>query len=352
MGEGHDCQREWGDLLMAELLTNDTELQTVANAIRAKTGGSAQLGFPDGFAAAIAGIGADCNAAAGDIRSGKTAYVGNAKVTGTATEKAATTYDVSSSDQTIAAGQYLTGAQTIRRVTTSNIDAGNIKKGVVVKVGDAADDDRIAGVTGTFTSDANAAAGDILSGKTAYVNGNKITGSIPSQAAQTINASTSDQTIASGRYLSGTQTIRKITTTNLTAANIKQGVTVKVGDSGNDGRITNITGTCPTSVMHIPVASDCCVPFMFKVGSPSETIPGFYWNDNGFAFYGGSASPHGFRVPCNIKMTYNDESYVQHTYTFYTGTVYTLGIYNQNTAIISTGSGTLNVRKILKFEIA
>ncbi len=45
------------------------------------------------------------------------------------------------------------------------------------------------GVTGTATSDANAGAGNILSGKTAYVNGTKITGSMPDKSNSTVIAS-------------------------------------------------------------------------------------------------------------------------------------------------------------------
>ena len=352
MGEGHDCQREWGDLLMAELLTTDTELQTVANAIRAKTGGSANLGYPDGFASAIAGIGADCNAAAGDIRSGKTAYVGNAKVIGTATEKSAATYNVSSSDQTIAANQFLTGAQTIRRVTTSNIDAGNIKKGVVVKVGDAADDDRIVGVMGTYTSDANAGAGDILSGKTAYVNGSKITGNIPSQGATTYNASTSDQTISSGRYLSGNQTIRRVTTTNLSAANIKKGVTVQVGDSGSATRVANVTGTCVPVSVSLSQSGDCYIPFMFK-GNDTKNVR-FYWDANGFRMGTSDTGNKQFRVPCPIKITLYAESTSSGTtsITLQPGYDYWLNKVNDSVASI-TGSGiSQSIWKITKFEQA
>ena len=92
------------------------------------------------------------------------------------TTLAATTYNVSASNQTISSGKYITGTQTIRAVTTSNITAANVKAGVTVQVGDSADSDRILGITGTFTADADAIAADLNSGKTAYVNGVKITG--------------------------------------------------------------------------------------------------------------------------------------------------------------------------------
>ena len=66
---------------------------------------------------------------------------------------------------------------------------------------------------------------------------------VPTQAAQTIYPSTSDQTISSGRYLSGTQTIKAVTTSNLTAGNIKSGITVMVGDSADADRVLSVTGT-------------------------------------------------------------------------------------------------------------
>lgn len=64
------------------------------------------------------------------------------------------------------------------QLTTSNLIAANIASGVTVKVGDTTDDDRIVNITGTYTSDATAAASDIISGETAYVNGAKITGNL------------------------------------------------------------------------------------------------------------------------------------------------------------------------------
>ena len=100
----------------------------------------------------------------------------------------------------------------INGVTYQNVPEVNIPK--------------VGGGTAKFmdTDDANAAATDMLSGKTAYVNGTKITGQIPSKAAQTYTPTTSDQTIAAGQYLSGAQTVKG--DANLLPVNIAQGVSI------------------------------------------------------------------------------------------------------------------------------
>ena len=62
-----------------------------------------------------------------------------------------TTYYATSSDQVIMSQNSMAfGAQTIKGVTTNNLLASNIKKDVVVEVGDSADPDRIVSVTGTY----------------------------------------------------------------------------------------------------------------------------------------------------------------------------------------------------------
>lgn len=87
----------------------------------------------------------------GQMRNGIIAHASDGSVlTGSMPEKAAATYNPSSTEQTIGANQYLTGAQTIPAVTTTNLTAAYIADGITVKVGCAADDDSVTSVTGTL----------------------------------------------------------------------------------------------------------------------------------------------------------------------------------------------------------
>lgn len=102
----------------------------------------------------------------------------------------------------------------------------------------------------TTISTNGATAGQMLSGKKGYVNGELVTGNISSKAAASYNPSTSDQTINASQYLSGAQTIKAVTYSNtLTAANIANGVTVKVGCAADDDCIVSVTGSLSAAVI-------------------------------------------------------------------------------------------------------
>ena len=86
---------------------------------------------------------------AGYVSSG-TAGNSSVSLTASVTTKAAATYHPSTSDQTVSASQYLTGAQTIKAVT-HNLDATKILSGTTFKIGDSTDDDCVASVSGSVT---------------------------------------------------------------------------------------------------------------------------------------------------------------------------------------------------------
>jgi len=67
--------------------------------------------------------------------------------------------------------------------------------------------------------------------------------SVDLQPETTFHPSTSDQAIIAGKLLSGAQRFKAVTLSNLTADNIKSGVTVKVGDATDDDCVASVTGT-------------------------------------------------------------------------------------------------------------
>lgn len=155
------------------------------------------------------------------------------------------TKTVAASDLTFtsAAGSTYTVVATSNKVMTqvvinrpSNLEAANIKHNV-----------KIAGITGSFTSDGTVTNGNqMLSGYIAYSKGTKYTGTIASKAKTDYFPSTTSQSIAAGQYLSGAQNIVAVKISNLSAANVLSGVTVKIGDSADDDRIIAVVGTAKT----------------------------------------------------------------------------------------------------------
>lgn len=99
----------------------------------------------------------------------------------------------------------------------TDLKAANIKTGV-----------KIFNTTGTFTADATATAGEILSTKTAYVNGSKITGTMANNGSNNVTVtSKAGTTIPPGFYDGGGKAVIDSTSaSNLVAANILNGVTI------------------------------------------------------------------------------------------------------------------------------
>ena len=148
------------------------------------------------------------NASPEDILINKVGFVDGKKTVGTMPDNTGFSGNITSVNQRITIPQGYHDGNNIIQINPDDqlrIIASNIRKDVV-----------ILGITGNMvegvdTSDGTAVAGNILSGKTAYSKGSKITGTIPSVAAKTVTPSTSAQTaVAAGNYCSGNITVGAI----------------------------------------------------------------------------------------------------------------------------------------------
>lgn len=159
-------------------------------------------------------------------------------VTGTISTKTGSDLTVSGATVTVPAGYY--ASQATKSVASGSVTAPSSISGTSASVSTGTN---TLTLTKSVSVTPNVTTAGYISSGTAGNASVSLTASVTTQGAQTIYPSTSDQSIASGRYLTGAQTIKAVTTSNLTADNIKKGVTVTVGDSSDADRVLSVTGT-------------------------------------------------------------------------------------------------------------
>lgn len=170
----------------------------------------------------------------GQMLSGYTAYADGTLYTGTIATKTSSNLTASGATVTAPAGYYASAASKSISSGSAKTPATTITATPTISISSSglitASVSASQSVTPTVT------AGYVLSGTagTITVSGSD-TEQLTTQSATTYTPTTSDQTIASGTYLTGTQTIEG--DSNLVASNIKSGVSI----FGVSGSLTSAT---------------------------------------------------------------------------------------------------------------
>ena len=166
--------------------------------------------------------------------SGNTAYADGVLYTGTIVSKSSSDLTASGDTVTVPAGYYGSSASKAVDAGSATTPATTITATPTISVDSSGLITATVSTTDSVTP--TVVAGYVSSGTagTITVSGSN-TEQLTTQAAQTITPTTSNQTIASGTYLTGTQTI--LGDADLVASNIKSGVTI----FGVAGSLTSAT---------------------------------------------------------------------------------------------------------------
>ena len=160
----------------------------------------------------------------GKMLSGATAYAGGTKYTGTIATKTSTDLSASGATVTAPAGYYASNAT--KTISNGSATAPGTISGTSASVSTGTN---VLTLTKTVSVTPSVTAGYISTG-TSGNSSVSLSATVTTKAAATITPGTSNQTISSGTYLTGTQTISG--DANLVAGNIKSGVSI-FGVSGS-----------------------------------------------------------------------------------------------------------------------
>lgn len=189
------------------------------------------------------------DATAGDILYGKKAHVNGTQVTGTIATKTSSDLTASGATVTVPAGYYATAASKSVASGSASVPATTIMVTPSMSVNSSGV--VTATASGSQSITPSVSAGYVSSGTagTVSVMGSN-TYQLTTKSAQTYTPTTTDQTISSGQYLTGIQTIKG--DANLLAGNIKKNVVIfgVPGDleSGGVSRIDTTDSTGGTNV--------------------------------------------------------------------------------------------------------
>lgn len=154
----------------------------------------------------------------GKMLAGNTAYANGTKYTGTIASKSGSDITASGDTVTVPAGYY--SSQQTKSVASGSATAPATISGTSASVSTGTN---TLTFSKTISVTPTVSAGYVSAG-TAGNSNVSLTASVTTKAAATITPGTSNQEIAAGTYLTGKQTISG--DSNLTAANIKQGVSI------------------------------------------------------------------------------------------------------------------------------